>query len=68
MTRSRKFWARVFWRCRLRTAQPMQRFRNCEGSRGRARSKGAFVQAQNMKTRIYVNVLSDRQGRYRILA
>jgi len=29
--------------------------------------KGAFVQAQNMKTRIYVNVLSDKQGRYRIL-
>ncbi|MCU1341648.1 MAG: hypothetical protein JWN92_1071, partial [Candidatus Acidoferrum typicum] len=28
--------------------------------------KGAFVQAQNMKTRIYVNVLSDKQGRYRI--
>src|SRR3984893_4385610 len=28
--------------------------------------KGAFVQAQNMKTRIYVNVLSDKQGRYQI--
>ena len=28
--------------------------------------KGAFVQAQNMKTMIYVNVLSDKQGRYRI--
>ena len=28
--------------------------------------KGAFVQAQNMKTKIYVNVLSDKQGRYRI--
>src|SRR5258706_9273443 len=32
----------------------------------RAPFKGAFVQAQNMKTRIYVNVLSDKQGRYRI--
>jgi len=28
--------------------------------------KGAFVQAQNMNTKIYVNVLSDKQGRYRI--
>src|ERR1700732_3131468 len=28
--------------------------------------KGAFVQAQNIKTRIYVNVLSDKQGRYQI--
>src|SRR6202163_1297248 len=30
--------------------------------------KGAFVQAQNMKTKIYVNVLSDKQGRYQIQA
>src|SRR5258708_31966344 len=29
--------------------------------------KGAFVQAQNIKTRICVNVLSDKQGSYRIL-
>ena len=28
--------------------------------------KGAFVQAQNTKTRIYVNVLSDKLGRYQI--
>jgi virginiamycin B lyase len=28
--------------------------------------KGAFVQAQNTKTKIYVNVLSDKQGRYLI--
>src|ERR1700719_411359 len=28
--------------------------------------KGAFVQAQNMKTEIYVTVLSDKQGRYQI--
>src|SRR6266436_8266901 len=28
--------------------------------------KGAFVQAQNTKTKIYVNVLSDKQGRYQI--
>src|SRR6266436_3108620 len=28
--------------------------------------KGAFVQAQNTKTRIYVNVLSDTLGRYQI--
>jgi virginiamycin B lyase len=28
--------------------------------------KGAFVQAQNMKTKIYVTVLSDTQGRYQI--
>src|SRR5258706_11476660 len=28
--------------------------------------KGAFVQAQNTKTRIYVDVLSDKQGRYLI--
>jgi hypothetical protein len=27
---------------------------------------GAFVQAQNLKTRITVNVLTDKQGRYRI--
>src|SRR5260370_25257081 len=30
--------------------------------------KGAFVQAQNTKTKIYVNVLSDKQGRYQIQA
>jgi len=30
------------------------------------RFKGAFVQAQNSKTKINVIVLSDRQGRYRI--
>src|SRR6267378_4273757 len=28
--------------------------------------RGAFVQAQNTKTRIYVNVLSDKLGRYQI--
>ena len=28
--------------------------------------KGAFVQAQSMKTKIYVNVLSDKQGHYRM--
>jgi len=28
--------------------------------------KGAFVQAQNMKTKIYVNVLSDKQGHYQM--
>src|SRR6267154_5660212 len=28
--------------------------------------KGAFVQAQNTKTRITVNVLSQKDGRYRI--
>ena len=28
--------------------------------------QGAFVQAQNTKTKITVNVLSDAQGRYRI--
>src|SRR5207302_1592684 len=28
--------------------------------------KGAFVQAQNTKTKIYVSVLSDKQGRYQI--
>src|ERR1700736_2099905 len=30
--------------------------------------KGAFVQAQNSKTKIYVNVLSDKKGRYQIQA
>jgi hypothetical protein len=28
--------------------------------------EGAFVQAQNVKTKITVNVLSDKQGRYRV--
>ena len=28
--------------------------------------QGAFVQAQNAKTKITVNVLSDSQGRYRV--
>lgn len=28
--------------------------------------RGAFVEAQNKKTKITVNVLSDKQGRYRI--
>jgi len=28
--------------------------------------EGAFVQAQNVKTKILVSVLSDRQGRYRV--
>src|SRR6202158_3835640 len=28
--------------------------------------RGAFVQAQNTKTKIYVNVVSDKQGHYQI--
>jgi len=28
--------------------------------------KGAFVQAQNVKTKVTIDVLSDRQGRYRL--
>ncbi len=28
--------------------------------------KGAFVEAQNMESRVTVNVLSDKDGRYRV--